>query len=250
LGIFVPNRRLLLATITGAKTLAASDQPDQFCAGTTYTVGLPAVSGNAGLWFRLTKTTTAATGVVTIDGSGAETINGLASIKLVVQFDAVTLFCDVTAWFIVHDDRKPHMAAMRNTTAQSLTNNTETAAVWNNTPWDNAAIADLTNERFNIKNAGRYLAVASLGVSSGLTAGSSQLWVGLTVNGVDTVSRYIAQVSGSTGWAVLTLGVLNLASGDVVSCEHFQSSGGSRNTGETPDYYEPQIELAMLENLG
>jgi hypothetical protein len=39
-------------------------------------------------------------GQVTLDGNGGETINGEATKTLVTQYEAVTITCDGSEWFI------------------------------------------------------------------------------------------------------------------------------------------------------
>jgi hypothetical protein len=64
--------------------------------GGAFTINLPAVSGNAGLLYVIIRTSAA--GNITVDPSGAETINGAATKRIDTQYGAVLLFCDGTTW--------------------------------------------------------------------------------------------------------------------------------------------------------
>ncbi|MFA5350286.1 MAG: hypothetical protein WC357_03010, partial [Candidatus Omnitrophota bacterium] len=65
------------------------------------TLTLPAVADNAGLWYTIKKTHAAAA-AITIEGNGAETIDGAANnAECDAQYDAITVVCDGTEWHIV-----------------------------------------------------------------------------------------------------------------------------------------------------
>jgi len=63
------------------------------------TVTLPAVSGLTGRRFWVKKVD-ASGNAVTLDGNGAETIDGSATYALAAQWDAVRVMCSGTAWFV------------------------------------------------------------------------------------------------------------------------------------------------------
>lgn len=71
------------------------------CTGTgTYTITLnAAATAGAGRIYQFLKT--GASGTVTIDGDGAETINGTANTTLTAQYQTIKLLCDGSAWFII-----------------------------------------------------------------------------------------------------------------------------------------------------
>lgn len=64
----------------------------------TITLTLPAVSGLAGKYYTFVHTGTSLTDVATIDGDGAETINGSNDFKLHTFGESVTLYCDGAIW--------------------------------------------------------------------------------------------------------------------------------------------------------
>lgn len=65
-----------------------------------FTISLPAAAGFDRKVFVIKKTDASANAVV-IDPNGAETIDGLATIQLDAQFQAVALVCNGTSWSIV-----------------------------------------------------------------------------------------------------------------------------------------------------
>ncbi len=91
-----------LRTITSADaTFDDGDHVVIFDTGATArTANLPAASGNAGRIYRVLKKDSGA-GSVDIDPNGAETINGSTTFSLNNQYDAATIVCDGTEWFVV-----------------------------------------------------------------------------------------------------------------------------------------------------
>ena len=67
--------------------------------GGAVTVTLPAAGQYSGLQF-IIKKTDASANAVTIDGSGAETIDGAATQVLTVQYQSITVVSDGTGWQI------------------------------------------------------------------------------------------------------------------------------------------------------
>jgi len=63
------------------------------------TVTLPPVASSLGALI-VVKKTDASANAVTVDGSGAETIDGATTQALAAQYDAVTVVCDGIAWWI------------------------------------------------------------------------------------------------------------------------------------------------------
>lgn len=67
-------------------------------AGGAITVSLPAAAASSGK--RLTvKKIDASANAVTIDGSGAETIDGAATVSLTAQYQSITIVCDGSTWW-------------------------------------------------------------------------------------------------------------------------------------------------------
>jgi hypothetical protein len=68
--------------------------------GGSFTITLPAVTGTDGRVY-VVKKTSADANTVTIDGDGAETIDGAATYVIAVAMEAITLVSNGTAWYIV-----------------------------------------------------------------------------------------------------------------------------------------------------
>lgn len=91
-----------VATKTGAYTALVTDHVILAdTSGGAFTVTLPVVADAAGLILVFVRTGAGAN-ALTIDGSGAETINGAANnADMDAQYDMLTLYCDGTEWFII-----------------------------------------------------------------------------------------------------------------------------------------------------
>lgn len=88
-------------TTTATLTVAEGGLISATSVGGAYSLTLPAASGNAGLFYTLKKTDAAAN-AITLDGNGAETIDGAATYAAVdAEFDTVTIVCDGSNWHIV-----------------------------------------------------------------------------------------------------------------------------------------------------
>lgn len=67
---------------------------------TTRTITLPTAADNTDRLITVMKADTG-TGFVTVDGEGAETINGKTTYQLFGQYDSVTLRCTGSAWLVI-----------------------------------------------------------------------------------------------------------------------------------------------------
>lgn len=91
----------ITTTITSATTLnqahhviLASD------ASGSFTITLPAAASNTGKVYYIKKTNSSAN-TITIDGNGAETIDGAATASITTQYDVIRIICDGSAWHII-----------------------------------------------------------------------------------------------------------------------------------------------------
>jgi biopolymer transport protein ExbD len=69
------------------------------------TITLPAVANADNRTYTIIKTDAANT--LTIDGDGAETINGSATQAYTDNYARITLICDGTEWFIIEETATP-----------------------------------------------------------------------------------------------------------------------------------------------
>jgi hypothetical protein len=103
-GVTFTTARNLITTITSATTLTANEETVLVNPSTTaFTVTLPAVSGNAGKHYLIKYVATTGT-TVTIDGNGAETINGQPSVTLEYPYSSWDLYTDGTTWYGSYTD--------------------------------------------------------------------------------------------------------------------------------------------------
>ena len=65
------------------------------------TITLPAASGLGGRVYTVKKIAGAAGNTVTVDGSGAETIDDAANFVITNQYDSVTVVCDGSEWWVL-----------------------------------------------------------------------------------------------------------------------------------------------------
>ncbi len=68
--------------------------------GGAITVNLPAAASSSGKTFTIKKTDSG-TNAVTIDGNASETIDGGTTYAISTQYEAVTIVCDGSNWFII-----------------------------------------------------------------------------------------------------------------------------------------------------
>ena len=65
------------------------------------TINLPAANVAHG-WEYIVKKIDVSANTITLDGSGAETIDGAATLVIGTQWNAVHIHCDGTAWFVLN----------------------------------------------------------------------------------------------------------------------------------------------------
>lgn len=142
-------------SVTGATTATIGRM--HVCSGTSadYTVTLPAVTGNAGkmIGFRMSS---ALTKLVTLDGDGAETIDG-ATTRVMWAGEAAILLCDGTGWKKIAGKTIPITSrAIANTISNLAGSFTATVIDFQSAGTDPLGMIDLANNRFTVKRSGQY----------------------------------------------------------------------------------------------
>ncbi len=97
--------RVTILGASGGATLRNVSATDTFstanetinCTANTFNVNLPTAVGIQGTTYTLVNS---GTGVITLDGNGAETINGTETIEL-IQYISKTVQSDNTNWVII-----------------------------------------------------------------------------------------------------------------------------------------------------
>jgi hypothetical protein len=90
-----------IRSISSAPTITAADYTlvcDATAAG--FTVTLPAAATNTGRIFNIKKVDSSVN-AVTIDGNGAETIDGAATLAITTQWTSIKVQCTGTAWIVI-----------------------------------------------------------------------------------------------------------------------------------------------------
>lgn len=90
-----------VVSVTTTYTVLTDDSYLVLCdaTGGAFTVTLPAAASSTNVRVTIKKTDVSAN-AVTVDGNAAETIDGAATFSLPAQWDAVTISCNGTAWFV------------------------------------------------------------------------------------------------------------------------------------------------------
>jgi hypothetical protein len=91
------NSTLTYAAKTGAYTIDNTDCVID-CTTGVFTLTLPTAVGIVGQFFIIKNS---GTGVITVDGNGSETIDGVANKILSVQYQSITVLSDGTNWKII-----------------------------------------------------------------------------------------------------------------------------------------------------
>jgi hypothetical protein len=93
--------KLGIRAISSAPTITAADYTfacDATAAG--FTVTLPAAATNTGRIFNIKKVDSSVN-AVTIDGNGAETIDGAATLAITTQWTSIKVQCTGTEWIVI-----------------------------------------------------------------------------------------------------------------------------------------------------
>lgn len=99
----IKGLKRILTAVTKTTTYTATSADDVILCSTTgggWTLTLPAASGITGKEFYIKKTTSD-TNALTVDGNGAETIDGATTYILVCQYSAIRIVSDGSNWHIV-----------------------------------------------------------------------------------------------------------------------------------------------------
>lgn len=182
-----------VVSVTGATVLTSSAFGNLHqCSGTStnYAVTLPAVSGNAGktIGFQMS---TALTKLVTITGSGAETIDG-SNTRIMWAGETAILYCDGTAWTKIGGKTIPMVAGQTVSTTQSVATSSAVkktlgTAYASNCP---SAMNDTANSRITIQRPSVYSVISSSRISSITTNTTQEAFVYIDGAEQGIVSRY------------------------------------------------------------
>lgn len=212
--------------ITGATTLnSGAFGKWHVCSGTTadYTVGLPAVAGNAGKFIGI-RMAPGLTKLVTIDGSGAETIDGEATRIMWAQESAI-LLCDGAMWTKVAGRTRPMLASLRLNADQVIANAAVVKILLNAVDADNTGtMANLANNNVTIRRPGDYDVDGQVYYTAGV---SSRKLSSINKNGVQLLSSEVNSYSAGSYGVALTTKKVPLAASDQLELVGYQNSGAA-----------------------
>ena len=144
-----------------------------------------------------------ATGKLTIDGEGSETINGATTIVLFDQFDSVTLRCTGTAWVIISDNRVP---ATIHYTGSSLAYVSLTQAPYGTLVTSKGGMS-ISSGVVTVPRAGTYLIMGSAQLTATTAGNSMDVYIGgvrknigmeIGANDVGNIFGYVSLAAGAT----------------------------------------------------
>lgn len=187
-------------TVTTQTTTANVDATDDLTVDTgtsDHTLTLPAVSGLTGVVLRFKKT--GVSGVVTVDGNGAETIDGAANFTLTEQYESATIVCNGTTWFRL--DNTPVLRTQTVTGADTVLPNTDVVLVTSDTAFS-LALPTPAN-----RGTGKTLVIKkAVGTGSNactLTTPGAETVDGAASYAVTEAYRSVTLFSDGTNWHVL-----------------------------------------------
>jgi hypothetical protein len=146
--------------------------------------------------------------------------------------------------------QRRHVCRMSRSTAQSLSNGVETLAQINNTDIDTGGMADITNNRINIKRPGRYLLLAHWGLIGKIDGNATEfVFMRIRKNGGSTGAAgrsYGAYATGNVDQEVWVSTLEpGLIAGDYIDMTLYHNEGASQNT-ETAIDWRPTLIVSEL----
>lgn len=125
---FTPTVKSRVNSVSSANYTVLDDDGYETIAvstgATTRTVTLPTASANTGRKLTITKTDSGA-GYITVDGEGAETVNGLTTVSVIFQYDFIEVLCTGSEWLIINQQHSTQWMSFTPTVALT-TNATST----------------------------------------------------------------------------------------------------------------------------
>jgi hypothetical protein len=232
-----------LVSKTSAYTAASETVILVDASGGAVTITLPPAASSSGRRYVVKKIDSSAN-AVTLDGNGSETIDGATTLPLYCQYDFVGVVCDGSNWLVIEDGLRPHSAEMTRDAAQSISTGTQTKVAFDAETWDVGGIADFaTNDRFDVKRAGRYLVVCNWGVTGIDDTESGQAFI--FVNG--SAVRNFVDYSPAANQAIRpqNVGIVSLAAGDTIEMYVEHNEGASFST-LTSEVSKPRMSVHEL----
>lgn len=238
-------------SITGTATATIGRR--HVCSGTSsdYTVTLPTAVGNAGrlIAFRMD---TVLTRLVTLDGNGTETIDGLLT-RVMWSGENCVLISDGTEWHKIGGTSRPLEAVCEGRSATSLANNAVVRINMTDTIRQSVStLIDLVNDRITVPRPGCWIISGLVSYErAGATLAGSEMYAAFGINGTTTsinppaltVVPCAFNAGASINYSHCALSVTRqLAASDFVVLIGIQSSGQTFTT-RTVDVVRPYLSL-------
>lgn len=235
-------------TISGAVTLTATDLDRvHVCSGTTadYTVTLPTAGGVAGQWigFRMAA---GLTRLVTLDGTAAETIDGVAT-RLMWAQEAAILASDGTGWCKIAGKPRPMSAIVRRNANQTGVANTVGTPILLNASENDpvGSIVDTTNNRLIVRRTGNYLILGAV-IWGNLSNNAARLRAEVYNNGLQIWGGESSGLMNTSATPLALAPAYPLTAGDLLTLKCYQDSGAPQTvygaaTGDS-------TRLSLVEN--
>lgn len=225
----------ILAVTTKTTTYTALTTDDLILCDTSggaFTITLPTAAGNTGKTL-VFKKTTSDTSILTIDGNGAETIDGLANIKMGAQNDFVKIVSDGTNWRIIEDGILVS-TILRLSADQTISNVTDTRVNPDVATLDTLGAFNTSTYVYTAQRPGTYTFSGYYGYPND-TDGTR--WVSYKKNGGSVV--YVAATNAGTATNASRVAFtfdLVMAATDTFEFWTYHDAGGSLNLlgGSTP----------------
>lgn len=201
--------------------------------GSSYTVTLPDGTGNTGKKLRI-RIAPGLTGLVTVEGNGAVTINGMLN-RIMWASEIAELMWDGAEWVKLNGYTRPMYARMKRTTAYTtIADSTVTPIPTPTTVDDNTGqMTDNVNGRIDVVRAGYYLVVASVQYSA---LGASNITNVASVKNAATVLGSLGVSNGSNSYnSLICSTAASLIVGDYVRTSAYQESGGNASILHTEE---------------
>lgn len=210
--------------VTGATTLTIGKV--HVCTGTTYTVTLPAASGNAGKSIALVMAAGLA-GLVTVDGNASETING-ALTRVMHDNETAELWCDGTTWTKVAGKSIPMNCSMSRNTGQTIATGTFTNVQVNTFDSGVSAMADTGNYRLNILRSNNYRVTSQVFYTSAAVLAAKRFDVRVHKNaGSTTIISKLEYTAAANTFPspFITKAPISLTAGDYLNLVAYHENG-------------------------
>lgn len=181
---------------------------------------------------------------VTIARNGKNIDGAAANQTLYVANDYLELEYDGTEWWITIKKLTPHSCFLTRNAAQSMTNNGLTKVAFDAESWDYGQIGDIaTNDRVDIRRAGRYLVRAS--------------WSLATLDANEVADTRIYHNEAEVSWDRRTVAttnqlgnpiavaILDCAAADRIEMYVFHNEGANQNS-DTAVSTKPQMHVTEI----